>query len=223
VGHLAHGQFGLSYSYMKNNPSDWQEVVDRQNNGLDLFESGWSAGFNYWFRLRNYRWEFLPEIAYRKNSTEFNQGDDMEKFNLDFYQFQVHTQIYIFDIEGDCNCPTFSKDGNFFTKGFFVSISPGLSLAKQQYELLSNSTGTEITQDENDLAYHLGLGAGMDVGLTDLITVTPFVQWKKYFGLTWENFENLLDPFSSGNEGDDSGFTEINLGIRLGLRLDYDN
>lgn len=219
---ISNAQFGITYSYSKSNPENWQNIVNQYRSEADLFDSGWAVGLNYWFRLKNYRWEFYPEVSYRSNSSDFSVAENTEMLGLDFYQFQVHSQVYIFDIEGDCNCPTFSKDGNFFTKGFFVSISPGLGIARQHYEFNNSFTMTNILQSEHDFNYHLGIGAGIDIGLTDLITVTPLFQWKKYFSLDWENFETLFNQLSE-NENNSANLSEMNFGLRLGIRLDYDN
>jgi len=128
----------------------------------------------------------------------------------------ANTHFYLFDLTGDCDCPTFSKDGGFVKKGFYVELSPGLSYA--------SSTIKGITGDPSNSSFvpSLGLGLGVDIGLSDLLTITPMIRFRRYFGAEWENLVenlNLEEPSQLSFDAQETGIETFSFGIRLGIRM----
>jgi hypothetical protein len=101
-------QYGVSAIYNSQlGADDWDIFV---NDGDHIKSNGFGLSVDYWFRLKNYRVEFSPEIGFLKgdHSLLLTSGDNP---SLSWSQLFVlaNVNIYPFDIEGDCNCPTLWK------------------------------------------------------------------------------------------------------------------
>jgi len=129
------GQFSIVYKNHQNQ-IEWQEEWKDHVSPNTLYEGSNYYGISYWLRLKNYRVEFHP-TAYVTNSkqsielydqltTEGSTFPEYSRATQNGFGLEVPIHFYFLDIEGDCNCPTFSKDGNFFTKGLYAYISPGV-------------------------------------------------------------------------------------------------
>lgn len=223
--HLLTGQIGFSGSFVKINAPEWEtlfEASDRYAFGPDFqFKPAYQLGIDYWFRLKNYRVEFFPTLSY----AQFKEDQELlnspapgliSRFKWSFFNFSVNTNIYPFDFEGDCHCPTWSKQNPFFKKGFFFQVSPGVLFSQH------NITGVEGDPnqfDSNDVAFNLGVGLGLDIGISDFLTVTPFARVKRTFNVQWEGLSDIVHSNgSAGEPGNRSNVNQLEAGIRLGIR-----
>jgi hypothetical protein len=203
----AFAQFGITGGYRFNDAPDWQ-VTALDGRTLPALGDGYSIGLDYWFRLKNYRLEFLPEAnfsTFEENSSAFNT-------NLNAFSFFANVNFYPLDFFGDCDCPTWSKQGDFFKKGFFVQVSPGVSYFRQEIQM------GEIFND-NATAFSLGGGVGFDIGITDLVTFSPMAGVRYYFSSPWDG---LADASAETElQTPHSTITQFFAGARVGFRLDY--
>ena len=135
----------------------------------DHTETGIGFGLDYWFRLKQKRIEFLPTIYY------INYGGDHKIQN---YGFQFRATIYPFDLAGDCNCPTFSKENELLKKGFFLRLSPGIGIIKADAD--PNISHEELGEIDN-VVPEISFGAGLDIGISNLITITPELRYRYIF------------------------------------------
>ncbi|MFT6807722.1 MAG: hypothetical protein ACJA01_000944 [Saprospiraceae bacterium] len=211
------GQFGLRINYVKSSAPNWEQFLEENSYfNPSLFGSSVSLGLDYWFRLPQKRVEFYPSISYSKNSSHVNNSrliTELGDFEMKRIALNLNTHFYILDFKGDCDCPTFSKKGNFVKKGLFLSIHPGLAMHQKGFSLLSN-------QSEKSLIPNIGIGAGIDIGISDLFTITPIVQYNLSFEDTWENLsEATMDGEPTILET--SNYNQLQLGIRIGFRPDY--
>lgn len=172
----AQSQVGVNGRYLKPNLN---------NNGEEsIITSGYGIGLDYWFRLKTKRIEFMPEIGYE------NYNLEIEQLKMSSFYFMFKTNFYLLNFNEDCNCPTFSKEGNTISKGFYISIAP---LVK------SFSLKSDVT--ENEIVGGVVLGAGLDIGITELFTITP--------NIGYEITSNI-------NDGE---YKALQLGLRAGLRF----
>lgn len=209
------GQFGISAKYNNNSYKEWNNTVADQFSDPNFFSSSLEFGLNYWLRLKNRRIEFLPEITYSKSeTTDLSNFVDLESHSLTSYGFNLNVQVYPLDFEGDCDCPTWSKDGNLIDKGFYWLLSPGYYQGK-----LATQSSSINTDEITISGLKLGVGAGLDIGLNDLITISPFAMYQLYFGNDWLTLPQLysLDSNSETNTNNN----QIQLGVRFILRPDY--
>ena len=186
VPFLSFSQFGINARYLTSNTA-----------GI-VSQNGFLAGIEYHFRLKSNRVEFHPLFGYRR-SFEAGYGSHLTSFDFDF-----NTAIYPFDFEGDCNCPTFSKQGTLFKKGFFLEFQPGIGYQTIYITHLEN-------EHSSNVVFKLGGAAGLDIGLSDQYTLTPFISGTTFISGEWEVLKENLP--SGGGKLDD--FIVFGAGIRL--------
>lgn len=220
----SHAQIGFSGSYTKIAAPDWETLFngsDRYAFGPDFqFKPSYQLGVDYWFRLKTYRVEFFPTLSYaqfKQTQAVVNAADLEGQFKLSAFGLAWHTNIYPFDFEGDCHCPTWSKQNPFFKKGFFFQVSPGVMYSQNS---VVEATGEPNTYEHTHVAFNLGLGVGLDIGLSDFLTITPYARFKRHFGVRWEGLNERLP---GGTAAADAGLNEsvvnqLEAGLRLGIR-----
>lgn len=203
-------QFGVSgYYNMHQGASDWDEGLASDES---IKANGLGISLTYWFRLKNYRIEFMPEVSYASGSKSLSMTEWSGDFEWQQLALYFNTNIYPFDLEGDCNCPTFGKDGNFLQKGFFIQISPGIALAKN----LTDITLSDDTLESSDFYFLAGIGAGVDIGIAEYFTITPFIRYHLGFSPEWQ-----IPDTNNELVATTSVIKDLQLGLNLTYRLDY--
>lgn len=193
---LSFSQFGLNVRH-----------TFGQSRTLDsarISQDGLHASLEYHFRLKQNRVEFHPGLGYRFTWNSAANAGYLTSFDLD-----LSTSIYPFDFEGDCNCPTFSKQGTLIKKGFFFEIIPGLG-----YQILKRLKSdpddpTKLPIRSKNLVFKLGGAAGLDIGISDHYTVTPMFSATLLSAEEWEGLH--LD----GSPGKLEEFVYLGAGIRV--------
>lgn len=192
--HTSSAQIAVSGRFISNNSEGFDLLADEV-----AFRTGFEVGIGYWFRLESKRLEFTPEISY------FSLSSDISTTG---FGINGNILIYPLDFHSDCNaCPTFSKEGGLIKKGFYWLISPGL---------LQISHDNPFIQEEerSQLTYRLGVGLGLDLGVTNLITLSPFAMYN-ITGVDYLFNSTTPSPTSSG-------LSQVHLGVRATLRFDKD-
>ena len=219
-------QIGISGSYTQWHTPEWSNFIEDElgtSFSEAFYKNGYKIGADYWFRLPNVRVEFHPELAFSKVNADWsNLSSDLPNFMLQTqsYHFQLNTNFYIFDFFGDCDCPTWSKTEPFFKKGFFVQVSPGFTRQEHQIESIEESGKIETATNNT---FNLAAGIGMDIGVSDYFTLTPFVKGWYFFTTDWQDFKET-SPFNFPiNDEDLSGSAPTNhfwleAGMRIGFR-----
>jgi hypothetical protein len=213
ISFIAQAQFGLNGKYVFAG-DNWQltPTTGGQEETSDLFDKGWSAGIDYWFRLRNTRIEFLPELNYTRLNNSLAAYSQNE---ANIYSFFFNTNIYFLDLAGDCDCPTWSKEGPTLQKGLFLQLSPGISY----WDMSLGAEEVNLFADRH-VALSIGGGLGFDLGLSDLITFTPMVNVRYFQKMTLENFDILNTQFGGFVSDAEANPLLLSAGLRLGIRLD---
>ncbi|MEZ5044039.1 MAG: hypothetical protein R2828_29355 [Saprospiraceae bacterium] len=206
-------QFGVKGAYHFSDAADWQAFSTENGAAESIIGNGWSVGVDYWFRLKKHRVEFLPELNYSLLQQDFpNLGWSND---ASFTSFFFNTNLYIFDLKGDCDCPTFSKQGPTLKKGVFIQLSPGISYAASELTLPST------TLKANTVAFSIGAGIGFDLGLSDLLTLSPMLGLRYYPGIQWDTFAATKAETDNFPVLDNtSSLNQWYAGLRLGIRLD---
>lgn len=140
----------------------------------------------------------------------FAKFSDDPKWGLHEAGFQFKTNIYLFDFGGDCDCPTFGKQGAQLQKGFFLQLSPGYT-----YYQTENIFASEA---QKNTGFTLGAGMGLDIGLSNLLTLTPLVAVRRGFG-TYSNL-NVSDIVGD-SYFDETKLTTFQAGLQLSFRFDH--
>ncbi len=218
-------QFSVKYGYDVTK-SKWQDEHARLGKSNAVHSQAHEIGLAYWFKLKERRVEFHPGLIYA-TSTSAESTIDGPNYNYDWQSFYVElpVQIYPLDFEGDCNCPTFSKQGSVIEKGAFVFATPAVG-----YHLLdgrnSDTTiagmGEEVSANNTGVNVRATIGIGLDLGIGDLITITPQLGYALGTSLGWDLL-NELDRIDDtvDNVDSESSYTQFLPAIRLSFRPDY--
>ncbi len=228
AGFMLSAQVGLSVKYQSNNSKEWNSIYENESNSNDKFiSSALEYGVNYWFRLKNQRIEFLPEITYSKLSSDNLSNQQLiSKAEKTTIGINLNVQIYPLDFFNDCNCPTFSKDGNILSKGFYWLLSPGLTRnSKNLFHDLPGQGSPDIIEakSENQITAHIGIGLGLDIGVADIFTISPFALYNLSFGHEWSELNTTYGVSENETYATSSNLSQFNIGIRLMFRPDYVN
>ena len=194
-----YGQVGVNIRHTLSFSSDWKtRFASEMNNYQEI-------SLNYWFRMPNKRIEFLPEVIYAANNYQYLEGThEFRRIGVGLVGI-----LYPLDLVGDCDCPTFSKQNGFFKKGWFIGISSHLG---QESLSLDRESG-DVLLDDKALFIRIGLTTGLDFGLNDLITLTPYWSYNRSI------LPSSYQDFFSNNVG--GKLSELQLGLRAGFRFDY--
>lgn len=210
---LVSAQIGIKGTFNFNDAPDWI-LVDEFNNNQEttLINNGFSFGVDYWFRLPDQRVEFLPELNFYRSETIINSKRTIE---ARFYSFFLNTNLYFLDFLSDCDCPTFSKQGDALDNGLFIQVTPGMSIIQQEINL------DEDIYSSESYAFSIGAALGLDLGISDFFTITPMMGVRYYPSATWDELDNITigyDGLSMGEEK--TAIFQYYAAIRLGLRFD---
>ena len=191
-------QVTVSGRYVTNN----SDVFDL-NYGFDqALNKGFEVGLGYWFRLKNKRLEFTPEVSYTFLS---GSSSDVTGSSINF---NSNILIYALDFHSDCDaCPTFSKEGGLIKKGFHWIVNPSVSRVNSTNTENTTPSPNPIISEFDFTTWRLGLGAGLDIGVTNLLTLSPFAMI--HFGGT-QSIE-VLAPET------DFRYRQVHIGVRLSL------
>ena len=221
VAQIGFGQIGFTGAYFSQSIPEWERAVFGDRSNDRLLNTGYSAEIDFKITpFENYRVEFFPAFNYNlTNSTSFGRtGTSIETFDLTQYDFSVKTNIFFLSLEADCDCPTFSREAGLLEKGLFVQVAPGVSFFNGVVE--ETNINPLVTEDSG-LAFKLGFGLGLEIGLADFLTVTPIVKYNRYFGVEWEGLTEDLSqlPLASDVGNDISSINQFYGGIKLGIRF----
>lgn len=214
-----YSQVGVTLSRYTQDMPDWEAVVFQSATNQDFLKNGYSVGVDYWMKpLKNYRLELYPELVVSTSHQKIFRDLQEDHIHFSSAGLNLNMNLYLFNFYSDCDCPTFSKQESFIEKGFFIQISPGYHYFRGTYEV---SEGEEVRKNTmNDFVPKFGLGAGLDIGISDFITLTPTIKYDRYFKADWTqlNYAVLNDPLIN-TIPDVSNINRLTYGLHIGIRL----
>ena len=209
----AAAQFGVSYQYQLHQTAAWSAALAEAlgRNNVDFLPNGHRYEVDYWLKvLPENRLEIMPALTYATADYTL----DRDRWQLRSYGAALNINLYPLDWAGDCDCPVWSKSEPVFKKGFFLQLSPGWRSTTFEHDrTVGNQTTTAGGKQQNG---YLGAGAGLDIGLSDLITLSPLVRYVHVFDAAWPG---LVGPAEEPATVD-GNFSQWEFGVRLGIRLD---
>jgi len=224
IGFQAQAQFGFSARTNLNSFSQWEEYYQANNITTRPFRNTIDLGANYWFRLKNKRIEFLPELTYTLTKEDNLNVPLTDNFSnsLSQYGINFNTHIYFMDLDNDCNCPSFSKQGTFLPKSIHLIVTPGLYFYNNTVVLDSD---VPFSEENTGTSFKIGAGLGLDIGLSDLLTITPFFLVNFTTSYTSQSLDYYTD-YTCGFACDFISHPNSNnfhpqFGLRIGFRPDY--
>ncbi len=225
------GQFSVVYKYQPNQ-IEWQDEWNNHVSEDVIFETSHFVGISYWLRLKNYRVEFHPTAYITTSKQSINVYDELLNSGSEFpdiksavqngFGAEVPVHFYFLDIEGDCNCPTFSKQGNILTKGLYAYLSPGVRrLSYVMYADDGETVLPSVDSQSNQTFFTAAAGLGLDIGLGDLFTITPFAGLEFAPNLKWDSYNETVESAAGFEVKESRDLRSVVLGARLSFRPDY--
>ena len=217
-------QFGIRGGLQSNKFNTWNEGFRAwgMEDQMSVLSGQTNIGLDYFFRLKKRRIEFYPEIYYGLIS---DQSFSVRTWDVDLsmtqFGFDFNTHFYLLDFEEDCDCPTFSKKGKLIEKGFFLSLNPGIGYYDASFARTDRPSMITDRFEDSGIFLKLGFGAGLDIGINDLITITPMITANYYPGLNWRVTDGFQPILGTGRDYDRSSNFVIEPAIRIGFRPDY--
>jgi len=222
------GQFSVVYKHQPNQ-IEWQDEWNEHVSADAIFDRSHYIGISYWLRLKNYRVEFHPTAYVTTSKQSINIYDQLPSDFPDIksaiqtgFGIEVPIHFYFLDIEGDCNCPTFSKQGNFLSKGLYAYLSPGVR--RLTYTMFAEDGETilpTVDSRSKQTLFAVAAGLGLDIGLGDLFTVTPFAGLEFVPDLAWQGYQHAVEQASGIDIVESRDLRSVVLGVRLSFRPDY--
>jgi hypothetical protein len=214
-------QWGLMVNYSNNQAENWKlgDNPDGSFQERSILGQGYSASLDYRLRIPRTRIEFLPALGMGRAARTFTESPNSRiapplEFSVRYAGFNLPVHIYFLDLDGDCDCPTFSRQGPSLKKGLFLMISAGINYLDLSLE---NQTANI---DQGSWAGNLGVGLGLDLGLNKRLTISPLLRGIYSPSVRWEKLvppDNTMaiQPDFTPN----SPLMQFQPGIRLGFQL----
>lgn len=212
---FVYAQIGISASYLNHDPSnDWlTSTTITQSEVGGLPGSGMAASIDYRLKLKSIRIEFYPYLGFSQQKETLQFSLEQIKAQATGFHLGLNSRIYPLDLEGDCDCPTWRKEGPTLEKGLFLQVGAGFSLYRFTLDL------SEASFFDNDVAPFFGGGLGFDIGISDLLTITPQAMIHYYPKVTWKSLESDMILGIPAEVKAETGLLQYQLGIHLGFHL----
>lgn len=206
-------QGGTTGLYFIQTIPEWESAIFGLRSNERLLNNGYGGAIDFKVAgFENYRVQFHLHAQ----SNRFSSTVDSRNFKLEQNVLSLSSKIFLLSLEADCDCPTFSRDAGLLEKGFFVEIIPGFS------NFQAEASEETIISEDNGWSFKLGIGMGLEVGLNDYVTISPFVRFNRYFNLEWGGLQEDIAAFDNTDplEGSDSSpVNQFTAGLRLALTL----
>lgn len=207
-------QGGISGTYFTQSLPNWETTIFGFRSNEQLLKSGFGqavdlkiAGFD------NYRIQFHLNVGTNNATTSLEN----RQFKLRKNDISLSGKIFFLSLEADCDCPTFSREAGLLEKGLFAEFITGASFF--QAEMGEENT---IISEDNGTAFKVGFGLGVEIGINDYVTISPFVRYQRYLNVEWEGLQEdlfLFDPTTVIDGTNTTPINQVSAGIRLGLSL----
>lgn len=211
IGLISYSQYGVNIRYFSNDFKGWSDVAT-ENSGGPIWNNNIEYAVDYWFRPEEIRTEYYVEGTFSSANTTQSTVTQCCEYDLNSVGVAIRSHVYVFDFQGDCDCPTFKKEGGFLKKGFFLQYGAGAALWLKSIDVGAN---------HNNVAIDLNAGAGFDIGISDLLTITPYTSYHYLPNVNYDGFAES-QPFPVGSDvADNTSVTRLRFGIRVGFRPDF--
>ncbi|MEO7176239.1 MAG: autotransporter domain-containing protein [Saprospiraceae bacterium] len=218
-------QIGVNLGYTGLTARKWENIMNLKNFEFDSpFGPGLHVGVDYAYKLKDIRIEVVPELNMQFYKETQEIPDEFVKLDLamTYAGLDINGHFYLLDLYGECDCPTFSKKGPWLNKGLFIiaTLGGGMYL-KKATNTLTDVDGIDSTAhiDDNSFAMRIGLGLGMDIGVSKTFTVTPMIKFQFSPAVRWDGFADV-GPVRQNldlTDQEKSGILRFTAGVRFGF------
>ncbi len=180
------------------------------------------AGLSYSIPFKKVGISLVPELNYVKfrafgwdNTILPNQERMYQTIELHNIALLINSNIYIFNLKGECKKETFGADVKYFKRGFHIQTGPGIVLSHksiEQYALGVRPSKSTV----NSLNFAVVAGIGFDLKVSKRLMISHFVRYKWIAPQDWVELSDIL----TSQEPVHNNSSSIN-NLEYGLRLTY--
>lgn len=205
-------QIGLRTSYINFEAPEF-ELSQQGDNFLNPPGHGLALSLDYRLKMQNLRVEVRPEIQWASPQTVTNGNIGTKSRYIGLWSNVV---IFPFDLRGDCDCPTFGRNGNPLQKAFFIEAAPGLYHTTNTIEI-SRSPDDIITENQS-FAFGFSIGIGLEMKINRNFAFSPYAKTSFFPKMRWPSLQDAAALENLNEVKENSSVTGIQAGIRFGFR-----
>jgi len=199
----ASAQYDIELAFQKPRYYDWDKLIaETADKDQQIFD--WKAGVGFAYRIfpHEFRLGYRPGLHVFYGQKELIIADQTPTQNYRIIQSYLSfpVQVFPFDLWGDCNCPTFGRQNDFFQKAFYLEFLPAISIKQLSY---SNSN---VSTSVLNVAAHVGFGAGLNIAMNKLLTFSPMLSYHIGMAEKWDGLGVLHDMVSDYDQTFSSGW-----------------
>jgi len=176
-------QIDVDLSFQRPSYHEWDRLLSETSNSEQhIFD--WKAGIGVAYRIFPYqvRMGYRPGLHffYGQKELEFSEAIPLKNYSILQSYLSFPVQIYPFDLWGDCNCPTFGRQHDFFKKAFYLELIPAVSAKQLKF------SDQLVNEQRWNVAFHAGLGVGLNFAIKDHLTISPMLSYHLGFAEKWK-------------------------------------
>jgi len=204
-------QLGLTVSPTWGFAKNWQVLFENYVAGrhMDFLKYGNAAAMDFTFQLDAPDWQLQPAVQAARSHIIF-QNHDFEAVTVSLLA-NVNYALTKTENQGAKPCRSV----------LYVQLSPGVGMIQQRYikTLQDGNPGEQLTLNDRDLSFNLGLNFLYEIKLTPLLSLTPEAGIRYFPNLTWDGFTQSVSDGAFTDEYDQANLRQYHVGVRIGLNL----
>jgi hypothetical protein len=215
----AQAQLGIGGAYLTSSAQHWElRNSGASNPSLQPPGTGYSVGLDYQFRLKKVRIEFAPELNYSHWSTPLTNGLETTK---QLVQLLLQCARLSLRSERRLQLPHLFKTRQYLPKGLVYSLVAGHHTNESFHFRRLGRRCSLRYEDQYTVPSKRRVAIGLDLGISELLTVTPHAGWRYFPKTDWPSLATCSGTsFGYTNLIDTEGpLHQFHAGLRLGWRL----
>lgn len=190
------------------------ELSQQGQNFLFPPGSGPAFSIDYRLKLKNLRLEFRPELQWviprsGENAGWLTQGN--------YLGIWGNMTIFPFDLKGDCDCPTFGRQGSPIYKSLFLEVAPGLHFLVNDVNV-SIPGSNDISFQDGELVPGGAIAVGAELKIQRNLAISPFARVVFFPDLSWPGLLEAAEAASLDPLEERTTLNGLQVGLRIGFR-----
>lgn len=190
------------------------ELSQQGQNFLSPPGGGPAFSIDYRLKLKNLRLEFRPELQWAIPHSGENAGW-LTKGN--YLGIWGNVTIFPFDLKGDCDCPTFGRQGSPIYKSLFLEAAPGLHYLAQEVKFSIPGSDELIFQD-GSVVPGGAIAVGAELKIQRNLAISPFARVVIFPDLSWPGLREAAEADNLDPLEDRETLNGLQVGLRIGFR-----
>lgn len=179
-------QSEIEVRYESNDYINWNNkyIVDANGQIFDDYESRPSYGISYRYKIQPDKERQVIYYAGLGYST--NLANEAH-YKISAISVGTGVRFFPFNMNADCDCPSFYQEGNLFSRGFFLSL--GVSGAS-----------VKIYNQDSKIQALAEATAGVSIPISKTLNLQPFIGFAFGTGIVNQNLAPDPNPISTLNQ-----------------------